>query len=110
MKHECKIERYKGYIELPDFLNIKQVRLFEDSLGDPDENELQGKSVWKGVNIEKRLPVVLGIVSEWHLEGIPEKPTIDTFPASPVSDASELVTWIFSLIRNLWVGEQVPNA
>jgi hypothetical protein len=110
MKHDSKVKRFPGHIILPEYLNIGQVRLFEKSLGDPDEKDSENKSVWKGVTIEKRLPVVLDIVTEWHLEGVPEKPTIETFPASPVSEANDLVSWIYMLIRDLWVGEQVPNA
>jgi hypothetical protein len=110
MKHESKVKKFGGYIVLPEFLNIRQVRAFEDSLGSLDNSELDGeKRVWKSVEDEKRLPVLFAVVSEWHIEGVPEQPTLETFPMTPLGDAHDFIAWAYMLIRDLWIGEIVPN-
>ena len=111
MKFEPNNEKFKGYVELPEYLNIAQVRAFEDSLGDLNEGDEAGdKRVWISISDEKRLPVILLCVKEWHIEGVPEKPTLETFPMTPLKDAHDLVDTIFREISKLWMGETVPNA
>jgi hypothetical protein len=115
MRLDSPVEKFPGYIILPDFLNIAQVREFEDTLPDPnaefdDEGAAKKKRVWLGVLNENKLPVVLNVVREWHIEGIPEKPTIDTFPMTPIKAAHELISWIYNALRLIWIGEEVPNA
>lgn len=111
MKIDSPVKRFPGHVILPDFLNIRQVRAFEDAL--PDLNEAQAdenKRVWFSVADEKRLPVLFMVVSEWHIEGVPEHPTLDTFPMTPLKDAHSLIEWIFAAVRDLWLGETtVPN-
>jgi hypothetical protein len=113
MKLEIRNKRFSGYVILPEFLNLLQVRAFEDSLGDPndeiDEN-MRNKRVWVSVADEKRLPVILQIVKEWHITGVPENPTIDNFPMTPISDSHALISEIYAGIYKLWIGESlVPN-
>ena len=110
MKVTIEAGRYKGHIILPDFLTIVQVRAFEDSFGDINQEEQDGGRVWLSVSDADHLPAILSIVQEWHIENVPEKPTFDTFPFSPVKDAHEMVVQIFNAILNLWKGEEVPNA
>lgn len=111
MRHESELKRYPGHVILPEFLNIRQVRAFEDSLGLLDDGQVEGnKRVWKSVADERRLPVLIACVQEWHLDGIPEQPTVETFPMTPVGDAHDLIEWLYLLVRDLWIGESVPNA
>lgn len=107
MKYEIKHEKHTGHVILPDFLNILQVRKFEDAIGSPTEDD--GGRVWVSVPDSKRLPVILEIVQEWHIKGVPDKPTIETFPMTPIKDAHQLVDELFMAIWSIWAGEQVPN-
>ena len=110
MKLESKVEKFPGYVVLPDFLNILQVRALEDSFGDINEERTEkDKRVWISVTDEKRLPVILQCVAEWHIEGLPDKPTIETFPMTPLQPAHELIAQIYGGLTALWTGEQVPN-
>ena len=113
MKKESPVEKFPGHIILPDYLTLPQVRAFEDAL-DGLENIGKGKKtdrVWLSVIDEKRLPAILESVQEWHIEGIPEKLTVDNFPMTPVSEANKLINWVFQELRALWLGEtEVPNA
>ena len=108
MKHDSPSKRFTGYIVLPDNWNIFQLREFEKTLPAPDE-EVKGGRVYLGEAIEKHLPAVLKCVTEWHIEGVPSAPTDETFPVLPVADVSEFVHWIYGLLVDQWMGEQVPN-
>jgi len=111
VKLESTVEKFPGYVILPTYLNIYQVREFEDSLGDVNQEPLdEDRRVWISTFDEKRLPVVLSVVQEWHIEGVPEKPTLETFPMTPQVAAHELVTQLFNAVYRLWIGETVPNA
>lgn len=109
MKHESPVEKFPGYIVLPDNWNVAQLRAFEITLPAPDE-EIKGGRVYLGESIEKHLPAVLKCVTEWHIEGVPENPTLDNFPMLPIVPVSELVHWVYGLLVKMWIGEQVPNA
>lgn len=111
MKIDIEQGKYKGHVILPEFLNILQVRKFEDSLGDINTGQAdeENKRVWLSVSDEKRLPVVLDIVSEWHVDGIPDKPTVETFPMTPIAAAHGVIDKIYSGIFEMWTGETVPN-
>ena len=109
MRLEIEQGKYKGYVVLPDFLNIVQVRKFEDALGDPNDQPEENKRIWFSVSDSKRLPVILELVKEWHIDGLPEKPTLETFPMTPLAEAHALVNDLFMGVYRLWSGEQVPN-
>lgn len=110
-RRESPVEQFPGHIILPDFLNVRQVRVFEDAyFGDPNEAKQKGKRVFISVEDERILPVILDIVQEWHLENMPEKPTIETFPMTPVSVGHALISWISKELYKLYVGEvKDPN-
>jgi hypothetical protein len=111
VKIEIEQGKYNGHVILPEFLNILQVRKFEDSLGDIDAGQAdeENKRIWLSVSDERRLPVLFDIVEEWHIEGIPEEPAVETFPMTPLTDAHAVIDKIYGGILKLWTGEQVPN-
>ena len=111
MKIESPVTRFPGHVILPEFLNIGQVRAFEDALGDPDAGQVENKKVWISLSDERRLPAVLQCVQEWHIQGVPEKPTLETFPMTPLVPAHDLLNWIFGELLKMWTGEtEIPNA
>lgn len=111
MKIDSPVKRFPGHVILPDFLNVRQVRTFEDAyFGDPNEAAEEGKKVYISVSDEKMLPVILEIVNEWHLEGVPEKPSVDTIPMTPAKDGHALVMWLSGELYKMYVGEtDIPN-
>jgi len=60
------------------------------------------------------LPAIIECVEEWHIKKIPEHPTIDTFPFTPVEERSKLIAWLIGEINMVWKGngldEPDPNA
>lgn len=102
--------KFKGYVELPEFMNLEQVRQFEESLTIVDKKKQEGvKTVELTAPDEKRLPVLLSVVTEWHIENIPEKPTLKTFPMTPAPLSHALVWEIYQALLNIWKGEDVPK-
>lgn len=111
MKSDSPVEHFPGYVELPEFLNILQLRKFQDAFfGDLNQIIERDKKVFLSVSDEKMLPVIFDIVKEWHIKGVPEKPTISTFPATPVTAAHELIVWLTNEVYKIYDGELPPNA
>ena len=88
-------------------MNLAQVRAFEDALEDFANivKNIEDERISVSVIAEKRLPVILQCVVEWHIEGVPEKPTEDTYPMTPIGAAGDLATWLFGEIQKIWMGE-----
>lgn len=112
MKKESPVKKFPGHVIMPDFLTMPQVRAFEDCLDGIGKLDYGNEDrIWVSVVSEKRLPVILDCVKEWHIEGVPEKPDLGSFPMTPAVAANEFVGWLFGLIRELWIGEEEsPNA
>ena len=135
---ECTIKGFEGTVVFSEPLNLEQVFAIEEAQEQADEIEpskLLTKIVAARVALDAQkkgeqppeiadgfgvhwtsrtdgafLPAILLCVREWHLAGVPEKPTIDTFPATPRNKASELVNWLWSEITEIYQGEtEVPN-
>jgi len=56
------------------------------------------------------LPAVLDCVQEWHVEGVPEKPTLQTFPGTPQPDSGQLLGWIIEELLDIITGESLEQA
>jgi len=51
------------------------------------------------------LPALLAFVAEWHIEGIPENPTVDNFPAAPhPADVIAVVAWLVGALNEVIYG------
>jgi len=74
-----------------------------------DESAKDGR-VWLSVVDANQLPAILGCVEKWEIENIPEKPTLETFPASPRAETHKLIDWLFRELLTVYFGEAtVPN-
>ena len=93
-------------------MNVRQVRAFEDAyFGDPNEIPREGEKAYISVSDERMLPLLIDLVQEWHLEGVPDEPTIETIPMTPAKAGHELVSWLSGELFKLYTGEtEVPNA
>jgi hypothetical protein len=57
------------------------------------------------------LPGICAVVQEWHLSGLPESLTPETFPATPMKAAQSLIEWLIEEIRKVIAGEEdIPNS
>jgi hypothetical protein len=59
---------------------------------------------------KRQLPAIFACVEKWELANMPEKLTIDNFPASPRGDSHRLIEWLFEEICKVFNGEkEIPN-
>ncbi len=53
---------------------------------------------------------IIPCVEEWHIDGLPENVTPDTFPGTPKIASARLISWLINEISELYSeAEQVPN-
>lgn len=56
------------------------------------------------------LKALIACTERWDIAGQPEKPTEETFIASPVDKSNNLLSWAFAELSRIYFGEQiVPN-
>lgn len=110
------VDKFPGTVVLPDFLLMPHVLAFE-SMSDRlremvKAHDGDSETVMKLSEFDViKLPVILLIVQEWHIQNVPDKPTVDTFPFSPRVESSKLISWINQEVIKLYNGEiDIPNA
>ena len=103
---DSPVERFPGSVTLHDPLTYPQLFAFQDAIGEASE---LGDTTWMKVRYSL-LPGILACVAEWNLEGIPEEPNIDNFPATPIVASGEVINWLQEQITALLTeAETVPN-
>lgn len=127
---ECKVKGFEGHVLFHDPLNLEQVFAIEGAQEAANEiepskfltqvNEVRGikndsgetvQAAWTSRTDRAFLDAIVLCVKEWHLAGVPEGVTKDTFPMSPRGRAHELIDWLWSALIDIYQGEvEVPNA
>lgn len=126
---ECKVKGFEGHVIFHDPLNMEQVFAIEEAQDAATElepskfltkiNEMRGvkddageavKISWSSKADKLFMPAIILCVKEWHIDNMPEEVSIDTFPMTPRSVASELVNWLWTEVIKIYQGEvAVPN-
>lgn len=120
----CEIEGFKGFVHFAQPLNLEQVFAIEDAQDKAIEiepsafltklNERRGTPdtvSWSSRVDVHIIPAIVKCVDKFEIEGLPEKLTLETFPATPRSKATAFVSWCFNQLMTIYAGEQeVPNA
>ena len=83
------VERFPGTVMLPDAFDWDQLAAWEASI----EDTSSAKGTIGMLRAQVRALVGMGLV--WHIRGIPEAPTPETFPTRPLAAISELIAWLF---------------
>ncbi len=105
MKKESPIEKFPGYVILPEWWDTSQVRAFEDAyFGNINVSEDENNLVFKSVAVDRLVPFILEIVEEWHIDNVVKEP-------SKKEDIPHLVNdWLKKELHKIWQSEtQVPN-
>lgn len=99
------VERWPGTVTLYDPMTLLQEAAWEDAFLAARSAKSRAGS-WLAL-----LPGILACVQEWRLEGVPERPTVETFPVRPREDAARLIAWLITEITELYrEASDVPNA
>lgn len=115
MRHDTPayIKAWPGYVVLPDALNFPQLNIWQDAV---DEIAAQQDGLtWNDAAANPRTaqPIVKAlcqIVQEWHLEKLPERVSVESFPATPRVQSTLLVVWLATRLAALFEGaEDTPE-
>lgn len=109
------VKKWPGTVVISDPLSYPQLLRFREALGITKtvEKDADGDPDWVAVN-HAVLPGVMACIEEYHLQGFPEHPTIETgpdaFPSTPPQSASRLLAWLINEINALMAeAEPDPN-
>jgi hypothetical protein len=101
------VKRFPGTVTLSDPLTFPQVFAVQDAIAATEE---LGAVTVQRYN-HAILPGIFECVEEWALEGFPDNPTVDTFPATPSKASAELIGWLIREVVDLFEdSEPDPNA
>ena len=114
MRHDTPayIHQWTGYVILPDALNYPQLLTWEDARQELETLKVEtwGEGAANPHGTNHIVPALCALVREWHLSGLPERLTIDTFPATPRTQSTLLIVWLVGLIASLYAGsEETPE-
>ena len=110
------IAAFAGEVVIPSRLTMPQVMAWEAATNEQAEfiqkltEEKRERFTFSEID-RIFTPILCELVEEWHIEGVPDKPTPDTFPGSPRLASHQLIEWIGGEIRKVYIGEiDIPNA
>ena len=97
------VKKFPGTVVLADPLTFDQLFAFMDAV------EMARGQEGARVNYAA-LPGILACVEAWHLVGIPEGVTLETFPATPPVSIARLVAWLVEELSKAFdEAETIPN-
>ncbi len=99
------VKRFPGTVTLADPLTYPQVIAWGEALDAARQEQTRPR-----INYAL-LPGVFGCVEKWALDGVPELPTPETFPSTPLVSSAQLLSWLVGEISKLFEeAEEIPNA
>lgn len=100
------IPQLPGTVEMLDTWSFDQVLAFERALAEIRQSSDKRTAADK-ITIAGLLP----ILHNWQITGIPDSPTVETFPATPRRATAELIALLLDQAVKIYVGEiEIPNA
>jgi len=93
------VKRFAGTIVLPDYLTFPQLIAWRNGVKSLAADSTVGQVAMSEDDSLALLPAIYAIVSEWHLQGIPDRP--DLFPATPRVPVFRLLIWLIGEITAL---------
>lgn len=111
MRHDTPayITAWPGYVILPDALNYPQLLAWHDAID--EMADVQDDLTWTAAAANPRtaqyiVKALCSIVREWHLTGLPERVSVESFPATPRVQSALLVAWLGSVLGAMFNGSQ----
>ncbi len=101
MEKVSTVARWPGKVETPAYMNFPTLRRWENAMNEAKKVVEVQKSSGDPVISDfylKLLPVATSIVTEWHIDGLPDKVDENNFPAS-----SDLAGWLIECMSDLQV-------
>lgn len=103
---------FVGTVVMPDYLTLPQVLAYEDANDEIRElRETQPAKASLSRMNSINIAVILSIVTEWKVSGIPEGVTAETFPFTPRLQSAKMLAQLTREITAIYTGEiDIPNA
>jgi len=99
--------KWKGEVIFYDPLTMQQEAAWEVAMSN------FRKAIDDGLGISSfnlaQIPGVLECVSEWHLDGLPERMTIDSFSKLPRTERNHLLSFLVTEISKVYKSDDDPN-
>ena len=95
---DSPMTRWPGYIELPDYLTYPVLVKWDEAVVQADSVKDNMIKFYQAL-----LPVACSVVLEWHIEGLPDKVTAETVPAS-----AKFVAWVVDGVMDLFEATSEP--
>lgn len=99
---ESTDKRWPGNVVMPDFMSFPMLAKWQKAMNEArkitvaqqiaDKDTISTADFYLSI-----LPVATELVSEWHIQGLPEKVDETNFPAS-----SNLMSWIIECVNDLY--------
>ena len=96
----------KGTVTFFDPLTIQQEAEWEYAVADFQKARDKGGGI-SAMNLAF-IPGIIACVSEWKLEGFPERVTIESFSAMPRKERVNLISFLVTNISEIYAAED-PN-
>ena len=112
---QYKEEPFTGSVVFSDPLSLEQEAAIERANADMKRTieALGGVNNGSSAMIAAILPGILACTERWNLSGIPEEPTLQTWPTRPRVAVSKLVAWLLTELSKLYQDAtdiEAPNA
>ena len=98
--------KFKGTVTFFDPLTITQGAEWEYAVADFQKARDKGGGI-SAMNLAF-IPGIIACVSEWKLEGFPERVTIESFSAMPRKERVNLISFLVTNISEIYAAED-PN-
>ena len=106
MRVESTVKRWGGFLILPEYMTYQQLLAWENAINATKVKE-GGKEPTTIEFYGALLPVAISLVTEWHIEKLPEIVTVENIPGSLA-----LVGWLVESVTKLFneTNEIDPNS
>lgn len=103
---QSPVKRFPGSVNLPDAYTFSQLIAWEQALDAAQADGQSNNQQWQAL-----LPGILACVERFEINGLPEQPTVDTFPATPRKSVGLLLRWLIDCVGAVIAeDEDAPNA
>ncbi len=99
-----KVAKFPGSVVLTDPLTLPQVLELEEGIDEHDALIDSGERS-RAVLSKVLVPTLCKVIVECHLQGWPEHPSLDTWPASPRGATADVTDWLIEEVRQIYIGD-----
>ena len=95
--------RYGGWVSFYDPIPYALILRWQDAFRASREMKTNHDRA------EVLIPILLEAIEEWGIDGVPQKPTFETMPGSPIKDAQALIDWLWREFIHVFAGDLDPD-